>query len=82
MISNDLHSFISAETSAGDVSRYVDDPLIEKIWRDLGKQITHDHVRQVALEVAAEFREARVTTFVPIFIYRLTLKRLSNHYKQ
>ena len=78
-MSTGLHSSNSAETIAGGVSNYVDDLLIEKIWRDLGKQVTREHVRQVALEVAAEFREARITIFVPILIHRLTLERLSNH---
>jgi hypothetical protein len=79
MTANDLHSFISAESIAGDVSHYVDDLLVEKIWCDLGKQISHEHIRQVALEVATEFREAKVTVFVPIFIHRLTLQRFGNH---
>lgn len=79
MISNELRSFISTETIAGDASDYVDDLLIERIWCDLGKRMPQEHIRQVALEVAAEFREAKVTTFVPIFVRRLTLKRLSNY---
>ncbi|MEW5956927.1 MAG: three-helix bundle dimerization domain-containing protein [Chloroflexota bacterium] len=78
-MSTELHPFVSTEISAGDVNNYVDDLLVEKIWCDLGKQLTHEHVRQVALEIAAEFREARIMTFVPIFIHRLTLERLSNH---
>lgn len=77
-MSTGLHSSISAETIADGVSTYVDDLLIEKIWCDLGKQVTREHIRQVALEVAAEFREARITIFVPILIHRLTLDRLSN----
>jgi len=74
-----LHSPISADTIEGGVGNCVDDLLIEKIWHDLGKQITREQIRQVALEVAAEFQEARITTFVPIFIHRLTYERLSNH---
>ena len=77
-MSTELNSSISAKTIAGDISNYVEDQLIEKIWCDLGKQLTHEQIRQVALEVAAEFRDATVTTFVPIFIHRLTLERLSN----
>ena len=78
-MSTRLHSSISAETIVGGVSNYVDDLLIEKIWCDVGKEITREYIRQVALEVAAEFRKARITTFVPILIHRLTLERLSNH---
>ena len=72
------HALISPETIADDLSDYVDDLLIDKIWRDLHKQITHEQIRQVALEIAAEFQEATIPTFVPIFIHRLTIERLSN----
>lgn len=79
MISSELPSPVTAETGAGDANSYVDDLLIDRIWSDLGKQIPHEHIRQVALEIAAEFRQAKVTTFVPIFIRRQTLQRLSNY---
>lgn len=79
MISNQLSSPVTPGTGAGDASNYVDDLLVDSIWCDLGKRIPHEHIRQVALEIAAEFREARITTFVPIFIRRQTLRRLSNY---
>jgi hypothetical protein len=78
-MSTELNSFICVETMVGDFSHYVDDLLIEEIWCDLGKQITREQIRQVAGEVAAEFRDVMITTFVPIFIRRLTLERLNNH---
>ncbi|MFN8454785.1 MAG: hypothetical protein U0401_08975 [Anaerolineae bacterium] len=74
----ELNSFISTETIIADVNNYVDDRLIEEIWRDLGKQITHEQIRQAALEVADEFRDATIITFIPIFIRRLTFEKLSN----
>lgn len=79
MISNQLSSPVTPGTGAGDASNYVDDVLVDRIWCDLGKRIPHEYIRQVALEIAAEFREAKVTAFVPIFIRRQTLQRLSNH---
>lgn len=69
---------MSAVTVDDSFSNYVDEALVEKIWRNLDKQITRDQIRQAALEVAADFREARITTFVPIFIYRVTVERLRN----
>ena len=78
-MTTELNSFSSTEPIVDDVSNYVDDLLVERIWCKLGKQVTRERIRQVALEVAAEFREAKITTFVPIFIRRLTLERLSNN---
>lgn len=77
-MATELNSFSPTEPIVDDVSNYVDDLLVERIWRRLDKQVTREHIRHVALEVAAEFRGARITTFVPIFIRRLTLDRLSN----
>lgn len=70
--------FITAEIITNDVSYLVNDTLIEKIWCDLDKQITRKQIRQVALEVAADFRSATITTFIPIFIYRRTVEKLRN----
>jgi hypothetical protein len=50
--------------------------LIEDIWRDLGGEVTHEQIRQAAREVAAQFQDATVTTFVPIFIRRRTREKL------
>ena len=54
----------------------VDDVLIEEIWRDLEGLITHEQIRQVAMEVAAQYQDAAVTTFLPIFVHRRTRERL------
>lgn len=77
-MSTGLYSSISADTIAGDISDYVDNLLIEKIRLDLDKEITYEQIRQVALEVAAEFQDAKITTFLPIFIRRQTRERLRN----
>ena len=52
------------------------DGLIEQTWRDLDGRVPRARVRQVAIEVAAEFHDATVTTFIPIFIRRRTRERL------
>ncbi|HRV92702.1 MAG TPA: hypothetical protein P5526_11105 [Anaerolineae bacterium] len=70
------HSFVNDEAAAGDVNNYVNDQLIEKIWCELGKQNSYEQIHQAALEVAAEFRDAAITTFIPIFIHRRTLEKL------
>ncbi len=55
---------------------YINDHLIEEIWRDLGGQVSQAHIVQVAREVETEYFDATVTMFVPIFIHRETRERL------
>jgi hypothetical protein len=56
----------------------LDDSLIEQIWHDLDGQVTREQIRQVVTEIAAEFRSATVTAFVPIFIRRQAREKLEN----
>jgi len=57
-------------------SEYVDDGLIEEIWQDLDGRISHEQIRQSAYEVAARYHDAKISTFIPIFIRRNTKERL------
>ena len=57
-------------------TEFVDDELINSIWQDLDGRVSHEQIRQTAIEVAARFANARVMTFIPIFIRRQTLERL------
>jgi hypothetical protein len=52
------------------------DSLIEQIWRDLNGQISRVKIRQVATDAAARFQDAKVRTFVPIFIRRDSCEQL------
>lgn len=63
------------KSDKGNISDYLDN-LIEQIWRDLGGQVPRQQIRQVAAEVTAEFHDATVTAFVPIFVRRRTRERL------
>ena len=74
----ELNSTIITETDEDNVLNFVDDVLIEEIWHDLDRQITRERIRQVATEEAAGFRNATVTTFVPIFVRRWTRDRLGH----
>ena len=65
-----------AETSHDGVINDMDDSLIEQIWDDLDGQVTRGQIRQVVTEIAAEFRTATVTAFVPIFIRRQAREKL------
>jgi hypothetical protein len=50
--------------------------LVQEIWRDLDGQVTHEQIRHVASQIATQFNNATVTTFVPIFIRRQTRETL------
>lgn len=60
----------------GDMDNELDDALIEQIWRDLSGQVSRLKIRQVATDVAVMFQDAKVRTFVPIFIRRTTCEQL------
>jgi len=57
-------------------SEYIDDGLIEEIWQDLDGLISHEQIRRAAYEVAARYQDAKISTFIPIFIRRNTKERL------
>jgi hypothetical protein len=66
------------KTNHDRVMNEIDDSLIEQIWHDLDGQVTREQIRQVVTEIAAEFRSATVTAFVPIFIRRQAREKLEN----
>ncbi len=55
---------------------FLNEALVEKIWFELDEQATREQIRQAATEVAAQFKGAAITTFIPIFIYRHTCEKL------
>lgn len=55
---------------------YLDEALIDVIWCKLDRQVTRDEVRRVAHQVAARYRDARITQYVPVFILRRTCEIL------
>jgi hypothetical protein len=55
---------------------YLDEALIDAIWRKLDRQVTRDEVRRVAHQVAARYHNARITQYVPVFILRRTCEIL------
>ncbi|MFW6069396.1 MAG: three-helix bundle dimerization domain-containing protein [Chloroflexota bacterium] len=70
--SGDNHGIINEADLAG----LVDETVIEAIWSDLEGRVDREQVRQVALDVAQDFADATVTSFVPLFIRRRTYERL------
>lgn len=51
--------------------------LVAKIHAELNQRVPEARVRQVATDIAAQYEKAQVTSFVPIFVRRQTLEKLS-----
>jgi hypothetical protein len=67
--------FSDSEHEGGNVATQLDD-LIEQVWLDLGGQVSHARIRQVATETVAMFRDATVTAYIPILLRRRIRERL------
>ena len=67
------------DESASIGSGYVDNALIESIWKALDGRVDREHIRQAILEVEAGYQNASVKAFIPIFVRREVLERLSGN---
>jgi hypothetical protein len=67
--------FADSVHAGGNVATQLDD-LMEQIWRDLGGQVSHARIRQVATEMVAMFRDATVTAYIPLLLRRRIRERL------
>jgi hypothetical protein len=72
----DMNQATTEEVENQLIFEIVNDLLVEELWRDLEGLVTHEKIRQVATEIAAEYRDVAVTTFLPIFVHRRTRERL------
>ena len=50
--------------------------LVEQIWTDLGGQVSRLAIRHQVADVVPAFQDARITTYVPIFVRRRTVEQL------
>ena len=50
--------------------------IIERIWIDLGGTVSRSDIRSVVIEVAPRYADARIFTYVPIFIGKEVRRRL------
>ncbi|KPK06585.1 MAG: hypothetical protein AMJ56_14395 [Anaerolineae bacterium SG8_19] len=69
----------TADDSAGIGNGFVDNALIESIWKALDSRVDREQITQAILEAEAGYKNARVKTFIPIFIRRDVLERLSGN---
>jgi hypothetical protein len=58
---------------------YVDDALVEMLWKDLDGQVSRQQITRAVSQIASRFDKATVTAFVPIFIRRQALEHLRHH---
>jgi hypothetical protein len=54
----------------------VDDSLVEELWHELDGRVSHEQIRRLVTEIAAEYRDAAVQAFVPIFVHRKVLDQM------
>ncbi len=59
-------------------SQWDTETIVEQIWRDLGGVTPRAEIRNALSEVAPVYENARVKTFVPIFLRRDVLQRLQD----
>ena len=50
--------------------------VIERSCREFGGRLTRERILDVSHEIAARFRDAQVTAYVPILVSRFTRERL------
>ncbi len=50
--------------------------IIEQIWKDLGGTASRSNIRSVVIEVAPRYADARIFTYVPIFMGKEVRRRL------
>jgi len=50
--------------------------IIEQIWKDLGDTASRSDIRSVVIEVAPRYADARIFTYVPIFMSKEVHRRL------
>jgi hypothetical protein len=69
---------IPAAPAAGDPSDSQDwlRMVVDAACSDFAGRIHRDHILAVARDVACRFRDARVTSYVPLLVSRFTRERL------
>ena len=50
--------------------------IIEQIWKDLAGTASRSDIRSVVIEVAPRYADARIFTYVPIFMGKEVRRRL------
>lgn len=59
-----------------EISEWDTETLTELIWTEMRGTVPRPLIRQVLAEVKPKFEDARIKTFVPIFIHRQAITQL------
>jgi hypothetical protein len=65
----------SGATASGDPGWDVA-PVIEQIWNDLGGAVSRRAICREVAEVIPAFEDARIATYIPLFVRKRTVERL------
>ena len=60
----------------GRISQIDMEATIEQIWKDLAGTASRSDIRSVVIEVAPRYADARIFTYVPIFMGKEVRRRL------
>jgi hypothetical protein len=60
----------------GRISQIDMEATIEQIWKDLGGTASRSDIRRVVIEVAPRYADARIFTYVPIFMGKEVRRRM------
>ncbi len=73
-INNDQKPVINLDP--GENSSIDLEAIIEQIWKDLGGTASRSDIRSVVIEVAPRYADARIFTYVPIFMGKEVRRRM------
>jgi len=73
-INNDQEPIINIDP--GGNSSIDLEAIIEQIWKDLGDTASRSDIRSVVIVVAPRYADARIFTYVPIFMRKEVRRRL------
>ena len=53
------------------------DQMTEQVWRELGGQVSRETIQRVVSDVVPRYQDARIATYVPIFVRQDALRELT-----
>ena len=53
------------------------DQMTEQVWRELGGKVSRETVQQVVSDVVPRYQDARILSYVPIFVRQDALRALT-----
>ena len=66
------HPLRAAGAAGFDVNQ-----MTEQVWRELGGKVSRETVQQVVSDVVPRYQDARILSYVPIFVRQDALRALT-----